>query len=144
MDSAARGAWPRASYLSSDPASGSAPLLSFRARVCHPVTRTYVRLLGPCFKTGRLGTFRQHPEPRFLLGGAQTRRRTGQAKLTSHGGQPSFFTPPGKRRGFRGCCASVKCPARLSRWAVTTSTPGASPGPVHLPTRPLSRPPIRC
>ncbi|RHZ62735.1 hypothetical protein Glove_335g33 [Diversispora epigaea] len=30
-------------------------------RVCHPNTRTYVRLLGPCFKTGRLKPLRQHP-----------------------------------------------------------------------------------
>ena len=25
----------------------------------HPWTRTYVRLLGPCFKTGRMKPFRQ-------------------------------------------------------------------------------------
>ena len=31
-------------------------------RVCHPNTRIYVRLLGPCFKTGRLKPFRQHPK----------------------------------------------------------------------------------
>ena len=34
--------------------------LSFRIRVCHPNTRIYVRLLGPCFKTGRLWPFRQY------------------------------------------------------------------------------------
>ena len=28
----------------------------------HLNTRAYVRLLGPCFKTGRLKPFRQHPE----------------------------------------------------------------------------------
>ena len=28
-------------------------LISLRIRVCHPNTRTHVRLLGPCFKTGR-------------------------------------------------------------------------------------------
>jgi hypothetical protein len=33
--------------------------LSLRARVCHPNTRIHVRLLGPCFKTGRLKPFRQ-------------------------------------------------------------------------------------
>ena len=33
--------------------------LSLRVWVCHPITRTYVRLLGPCFKTGRLGAFGQ-------------------------------------------------------------------------------------
>ena len=36
--------------------------LSFRARVCHPNTRICVGLLGPCFKTGRLKPFRQHPK----------------------------------------------------------------------------------
>ena len=36
--------------------------LSFRIRVCHPNTRIYVRLLGPCFKTGRLKPLRQHPK----------------------------------------------------------------------------------
>ena len=28
--------------------------------VCHPPTRTHVRLLGPCFKTGRSEPFCQH------------------------------------------------------------------------------------
>src|ERR1700747_1219109 len=36
--------------------------LSFRARVFHPNTRGHVRLLGPCFKTGRLKPLRQHPK----------------------------------------------------------------------------------
>ena len=49
--------WP-ASYLRQT----SRPLLSLRIRVCHPNTRIYVRLLGPCFKTGRLKPFRQHPK----------------------------------------------------------------------------------
>src|SRR6267154_6351164 len=36
--------------------------LSLRARVFHPNTRIDVRLLGPCFKTGRLRPLRQHPK----------------------------------------------------------------------------------
>ena len=36
--------------------------LSLRARVFHPNTRGYVRLLGPCFKTGRLKPLCQHPK----------------------------------------------------------------------------------
>src|SRR5580700_2921225 len=36
--------------------------LSLRARVFHPNTRRHVRLLGPCFKTGRLKPLRQHPK----------------------------------------------------------------------------------
>lgn len=38
--------------------------LSLRARACHPNTRIDVRLLGPCFKTGRMGPLRQHPCPK--------------------------------------------------------------------------------
>ena len=38
-------------------------LLSLRIRVCHPNTRIYVRLLGPCFKTGGRKPFSQHREP---------------------------------------------------------------------------------
>src|SRR5438034_4195044 len=36
--------------------------LSLRAWVCHPNTCIYVRLLGPCFKTGRLKPLSQHPK----------------------------------------------------------------------------------
>ncbi len=36
--------------------------LSLRARVFHPNTRRHVRLLGPCFKTGRLKLLCQHPK----------------------------------------------------------------------------------
>ena len=45
------------SYLSRT----SLPLLSLRIRVLHPNTRIDVRLLGPCFKTGRLKPLCQHP-----------------------------------------------------------------------------------
>ena len=38
------------------------PSLSLRVRVCHPNTRIYVRLLGPCFKTGRNEQFCQNRE----------------------------------------------------------------------------------
>jgi hypothetical protein len=35
--------------------------LSFCGRALHPNTRIDVRLLGPCFKTGRLGPLHQRP-----------------------------------------------------------------------------------
>jgi hypothetical protein len=35
--------------------------LSLRVWVCHPNTRIYVRLLGPCFKTGHLRPLSQRP-----------------------------------------------------------------------------------
>ena len=41
------------------------PSLSFRIhRFLHLHTRIFVRLLGPCFKTGRLKPLCQHPSPR--------------------------------------------------------------------------------
>src|SRR5882757_300980 len=44
------------------PLEGPNLSLSLRARVFHPNTRGHVRLLGPCFKTGRLRPLRQHPK----------------------------------------------------------------------------------
>ena len=44
------------------PRQGSQLSLSFRVRVFHPNTRMHVRLLGPCFKTGRLKPLCQHPQ----------------------------------------------------------------------------------
>ena len=41
-------------------------LVSLRSRVYHPKTRTYVALLGPCFKTGWLATFRQRFRVRII------------------------------------------------------------------------------
>ena len=40
--------------------SATTLLLSLRTMVCHHNTRTHVRLLGPCFKTGRSEPFCQH------------------------------------------------------------------------------------
>ena len=42
--------------------------LSLRVRVCHPNTRVDVRLLGPCFKTGRLRPLCQRPCRSAFLG----------------------------------------------------------------------------
>ena len=42
--------------------------LSLRIWVFHPNTRISVRLLGPCFKTGRLQPLRQHPSRSAVLG----------------------------------------------------------------------------
>ncbi len=53
--------------MASESVNGACPgqshrSLSLRTRVCHSNTRVYVRLLGPCFKTGHLKPFRQHPK----------------------------------------------------------------------------------
>ena len=55
----------------------SCQLLSLRISVCHPHTCTYVRLLGPCFKTGRIKPFRQHRGVRVAVG-SLTHRHTGK------------------------------------------------------------------
>ena len=44
------------------PSERSQLSLSLRTRVFHPNTRRHVRLLGPCFKTGRLKPLCQHPK----------------------------------------------------------------------------------
>jgi hypothetical protein len=44
------------------PRRGSQLSLSLRAWVFHPNTCRHVRLLGPCFKTGRLKPLCQHPK----------------------------------------------------------------------------------
>ena len=46
------------------PTSGSKPPFTFITPMGfkHPKTRTYVRLLGPCFKTGQIRLFRQDRE----------------------------------------------------------------------------------
>src|SRR6266550_519212 len=81
--------------------------LSFRARVFHPNTRIDVRLLGPCFKTGRLRPLRQHPsfsEARYpsvpagrilVVGLINTPRR----KLHSPTFYPAARTDAGPNRG---------------------------------------------
>ena len=130
MDSAARRAGRRASYLSSRQPRLPAPLLSFRARVCHPVTRTYVRLLGPCFKTGRLGTFRQHPCHASCWEEPRAGRAAGRASCR-RGAPPQFRHSPRELDVVR---VFPQSRARHgARRAVTAGTPGVSPRPAHLP-----------
>jgi len=64
------------------------PLLSLRSRVCHPRTRLYVRLLGPCFKTGRLPPFRQH------LRNLSLGRAHGTEGRCRRGGSETVPAPP--------------------------------------------------
>jgi len=106
------------------------PSLSLRTRVCHPNTRTYVRLLGPCYKTGHLKPFchasRRAPEdarPRPVHPAVQ------HAEVTEDG---TGGTRPGG------------LPARLHtflsrghgtvRWAENTGAPRRSGGPATFPT----------
>ena len=58
-------------FLGPPTAGLAAPHFHFAPRVCRPSTRTYVRLLGPCFKTGRGQAFRQASAFALALGRAQ-------------------------------------------------------------------------
>ena len=82
-------------------AKESQQLLSLRKQVCHPCTCTHVRLLGPCFKTGRRKPFRhreagQRPSPGFHRSGdllptpskTPTRRTGGDTEWEQHRERP--------------------------------------------------------
>src|SRR6266550_9231799 len=73
--------------------------LSFRARVFHPNTRIDVRLLGPCFKTGRLQPLRQHPSRSAVLGPGRAHCTEGyntpRRELHSQGLYPPTKTDAG-------------------------------------------------
>ena len=75
--------------------TGGPPSLSLCLRVSyHPTTRAHVRLLGPCFKTGREGGRRDHG-PRAL------RRRDDARRPATRGHReryPRLARPAGRRR----------------------------------------------
>ena len=66
-----------------------------RLRVCHPPTRTHVRLLGPCFKTGRAEALRQRHE----RAGAEARVRARFILSLHHGAKayPAVKARAGQR-----------------------------------------------
>ena len=83
------GRWcaPRGSQLRS---------LSFREWVYHPNTRIDVRLLGPCFKTGRLRPLCQHPRRSAVLGPGRRHCTEGYNTPPKGSYIPKAFVPPPK------------------------------------------------
>ena len=59
--------------------------VSLRVGVCHPNTRTHVRLLGPCFKTGRINPAKTARS--WVRGVGEDAGRTG-ARISSTRGPP--------------------------------------------------------
>ncbi|KAL0359609.1 UNVERIFIED_CONTAM: hypothetical protein Sangu_0810300 [Sesamum angustifolium] len=112
------------------PSGGIAPV-SFLAPYgfTRPLTRTHVRLLGPCFKTGRMGSplasagsaqLPKHAEGRALSATIGRRRSAGistaralAAASIRAGPRPEPIGGPGSRR--------------------STSDRGASPAPIRFP-----------
>ena len=87
--------------------------ISLRARVCHPTTRTHVRLLGPCFKTGRTAPSTARSWKSSLRRGrapreSSTRGPLGDCRSRSNGvpaggartdrAHPGGARPPGRRQ----------------------------------------------
>ena len=96
--------------------------------VCHPKTRAYVRLLGPCFKTGRLRPFRQHPKRVSIL-----HKHAPPPSTTLHAVPPSTTTylvrdPPSGSR-----CDSLSLPGRAASRLTTARgrLPPATPSPTR-------------
>ncbi|KAL2224477.1 UNVERIFIED_CONTAM: Protein TAR1 [Sesamum indicum] len=94
-----------------------------------PLTRTHVRLLGPCFKTGRMGS------PLASAGSAQLpRHRRGRA-LSATIGATAFrghIDCPGFGRRLKS--ALVRAPSRSAdRLSPFHIDRGASPAPIRFP-----------
>uniref|UniRef100_A0A6N2NFW5 Senescence-associated protein n=1 Tax=Salix viminalis TaxID=40686 RepID=A0A6N2NFW5_SALVM len=83
-----------------------------------PLTRTHVRLLGPCFKTGRMGS-------------PQADARSAHSTIAATA-SPQAFQRPGLRR-HRDPHRSTPRADRRTGCRRSTSDRGASPAPIHFP-----------
>ncbi|KAI3483704.1 hypothetical protein L1887_53434 [Cichorium endivia] len=113
------------------PARGIPPI-SFLAPCgfTHPLTRTHVRLLGPCFKTGRMGC------PQAGAGSTQVYRRDGaccQPRSTRrHLHEPIDSSGFGRRTNPHRSTPRVD---RRTGYRRSTSDRDASPAPIRFPPR---------
>ena len=112
--------------------------LSLCPGVSRPKTRIHVRLLGPCFKTGRTLPFRQRPTG---FGAGRPPRPDGEPPLLLHRRSP----PRTCARDDRRRDAPRRAPDGLPRpdgssgtKGRTTRRTGARPAPRAPPLRPLS------
>ncbi|PHT26115.1 Protein TAR1 [Capsicum baccatum] len=110
---------------------GGIPPISFLAPYgfTRPLTRTHVRLLGPCFKTGRMGSpqasVRSAQMPKHA-GGARCLPQSRRRRSTSVSRARALAAPP-IHAGPRP--ESIGGPARRR----STSDRGASPAPILFP-----------
>ncbi|KAI3670586.1 hypothetical protein L2E82_53826 [Cichorium intybus] len=112
------------------PARGIPPI-SFLAPCgfTHPLTRTHVRLLGPCFKTGRMGC------PQAGAGSTQVYRRDGACSTTIDAtASPRAYRQLGLWPPHQS--APVHAPSRSAdRLSPFHIRPGRIAGPHSLPSR---------
>ena len=101
----------------------------FALRVFRPFTRTHVRLLGPCFKTGRVGSpqadARSALMPRHAEG-ARCLPRSLRRRLRGH------FDSPGLGRRINPHRSAPRVDRRTGSHR-STSDRGASPAPIRFP-----------
>ncbi|KAK7370898.1 hypothetical protein VNO78_37104 [Psophocarpus tetragonolobus] len=109
------------------------PPISFLApyRFTHPLTRTHVRLLGPCFKTGRMGSPQADARSMHVPRHARGRMLPSTiATMTS----PRAYQQPGL--GPPSQSASVRAPSRSAdRLSPFHIRPGHIADPHPLPSR---------
>ena len=112
--------------------AGGIPPISFLAPYGfnHPLTRTHVRLLGPCFKTGRMGC------PQAGARSAQMPKHAITARAAHHDQGDGVSTRISTARALAAALIrtgprpeSIGGPARHR----STSDRGASPAPIRFP-----------
>ena len=100
----------------------------YAPRVCHPNARTHVRLLGPCFKTGRLKPFRQDPERACAKSPQCTHKAQGTASSPKNPGDTSetkactkarAMSPQSQARRWKG----IRHSAHSKRYQATDPQP---------------------
>lgn len=88
------------------PGTGPFTFIAPRRLSCEPLTRARVRLLGPCFKTGRVGS-RHRRRPRALRFASPPPPRVGAGRGAR--GLPRTETPRARRRDdARGALGTVR------------------------------------
>ncbi|KAL2241743.1 UNVERIFIED_CONTAM: hypothetical protein Sindi_0292300, partial [Sesamum indicum] len=112
------------------PSGGIAPV-SFLTPYgfARPLTRTHVRLLGPCFKTGRMGS------PLASAGSAQLPRHAVGARCPPRSGATAFrghIDCPGFGRRLNPRWSAPRADRRTGSRR-STSDRGASPAPIRFP-----------
>lgn len=114
--------------------TGGIPPISFLAPCgfAHPLTRTHVRLLGPCFKTGRMGG------PRAGAGSAPVPRAARLAARASHLGRGNGVSTGGWHPGLSRRPNPQRSAPRAERQTGSSPfriRPGRVAGPHPLPSR---------
>ncbi|KAJ3676781.1 hypothetical protein LUZ61_021572 [Rhynchospora tenuis] len=122
----------RTLHRRSGSASGDYPLVSFLAPpgFTHPSTRTHVRLLGPCFKTGRMGSPQADAPATQCLEGTQGACRVGGRADGSVRDEPGLLPPAtagsGPRPEMTGTVRDELSPTGAHRRPPSASLPAIS------------------